>query len=120
MKFNRKYSTAIVLTLKSTKIIKAIKVLKLLKFAKPLITMISIAISVFAYSVAYSISLAITIVALMFVHELGHVIAINRVGFKAGRMVFIPFVGAMISAPKGMDRRQEAIIGIGGPWLGSL
>lgn len=120
MNNTRKYATLAVVALKSTKIIKALKLLKFLKFAKPLITIITITISLFAYSFAYSLSLGIMLIALMFVHELGHVAAINRLGLKAGRMIFIPFLGAMISAPKGMNRRQEAIVGIGGPWLGSL
>ncbi|MDB4984050.1 MAG: Zn-dependent protease [Patescibacteria group bacterium] len=44
----------------------------------------------------------------------------NREGFKTNGPVFIPFLGAALFAPKDMDRRQEAVIGIGGPILGSL
>jgi Zn-dependent protease len=58
---------------------------------------------------------------LLFVHELGHAIAMRRLGIPAGAPVFIPFVGAVI-AMRGMPRNAwvEAIVGIGGPLLGTL
>ncbi len=120
MKLNKNYKTALILVLKSKQFLALIKAAKLFKFAKPFIAMISVAISLFAYSLTYSISLAIAFIISMFVHELGHVYAINRLGLKAGRMIFIPFFGAMVGAPPGMDRRQEAYVGIGGPWAGTL
>lgn len=110
----------LVIALKSSKIIKAIKLLKLFKFAKPFVTMISIVLSLFAYSLAYNFLLGTTLVVLMFVHELGHVFAINKQGFKVNGMLFIPFFGAAIFPPKGMNRDQEAIIATGGPLLGSI
>jgi Zn-dependent protease len=110
----------ILLALKSKKLFSAILLLKSFKFAKPLVTIITLVISLFSYSLAYSVSLAASLIVMMFVHELGHVYAINRLGLKAGRMIFIPFLGAMVAAPEGMSRRQEAVVGIGGPWLGSI
>jgi Zn-dependent protease len=55
-----------------------------------------------------------------FVHELGHAIVLRRQGIHAGAPVFIPFVGAVI-AMKGIPRDAyvEALVGIGGPVLGS-
>jgi Zn-dependent protease len=120
MKKKGKISTVLVGALKSSKLLKAIKLIKLINFAKPFITILSIAISIFVYAFVYSPWLAIGLVAVIFVHEMGHVIAMNKEGYKTNGPVFIPFVGAALFAPKGMDRRQEAVIGIGGPLLGSL
>ena len=33
-------------------------------------------------------------VSLIFVHEMGHVIAMKKLGIKVGAMTFIPFIGA--------------------------
>jgi Zn-dependent protease len=52
---------------------------------------------------------------------MGHAVAMRRQGIPAGAPVFIPFVGAVI-AMKGMPRNAwvEAVVGIGGPLLGTL
>jgi Zn-dependent protease len=60
-------------------------------------------------------------VLLILVHELGHVIAMHFYGLKAGPPIFIPFLGALINMrerPK--DALQEAVVGIGGPILGTV
>ncbi len=115
-----KVNTLVALAVKGPKLFKLIKAIKLLKFAKPMVTMISIVISVGAYAIIYDPWIAVGLVALIFVHEMGHVVAMNNQGFKTSGPVFIPFLGAALFAPKDMNRRQEAIIGIGGPILGSL
>ncbi|MEI8223861.1 MAG: site-2 protease family protein [bacterium] len=115
-----KTSTFFALILKSPKLLKLFKILKLMKFAKPMVTIITIAISILAYSIVYSPWIAVGLVTLIFVHEMGHVIAMNRLGFKTSGPVFIPFLGAALFAPRDMTRKQEAILGIGGPLLGSL
>lgn len=120
MKNKGKISTALTVIIKGPKLLKTLKLVKFLKFAKPLITILSIAISICAYAIVYSPWLAVGLVVVIFAHEMGHVIAMNREGYKTSGPVFIPFLGAALFAPKGMDRRQEAVIGIGGPLLGSL
>jgi Zn-dependent protease len=59
-------------------------------------------------------------VALIFVHEMGHAVAIRRAGLEAGWPVFIPFFGAMI-ALKGRpaSRDVEARIAYAGPLAGT-
>lgn len=116
----KKISTLLTLAVKAPKIIKLLKIVKLMKFAKPMVTMLTIVISICAYAIIYNPWIAVGLVALIFVHEMGHVIAMNKEGFKTNGPVFIPFLGAALFAPKNMDRRQEAVIGIGGPILGSL
>lgn len=113
-------SSFVVIALKSTKLIKIIQALKLFKFAKPFVMVFSALVSILAYSAVWSPAFAIGLVLLLFFHEMGHVIAMNKEGFKTNAPVFIPFLGAMLFSPKNMDRRQEAVIGIGGVVLGGI
>ena len=59
-------------------------------------------------------------VGLLLVHESGHALAMRHYGIKFSPMVFVPFMGAVISM-KSMPRDawQDAIIALGGPLLGS-
>ncbi len=114
---NRKLLTWAGVLLKSTKLL---KVLKIFKFAKPMITVLSVFISVGLYSVVYNPMIGVGLVALLFVHEMGHIMALNKKGFKTSGPVFIPFLGAAIFAPTNMSREEEAYVGIAGPIVGSL
>jgi Zn-dependent protease len=62
----------------------------------------------------------VAFVVLIFLHELGHAVAIRRAGLEAGWPVFIPFFGAMI-ALKGTPptRAVEARIAYAGPLAGT-
>jgi Zn-dependent protease len=95
-------------------------IIPLLKFAK-LGTLISMFIAVWAYALFWGFPFALGFVLLIFVHELGHALVLRQQGIPAGAPVFIPFLGAVI-AMKGMPRNAwvEALVGIGGPVLGSL
>jgi Zn-dependent protease len=91
--------------------------LKFMKFT----TLISMVASVGAYSLFFGWRFALGFVLLIFVHELGHALALRQQGIPAGAPVFIPFMGAVI-AMKGRPRDAwvEAVVGIGGPLLGTL
>lgn len=54
------------------------------------------------------------------IHELGHVFAFKILGYKVSAPVFIPFLGAVVFGPIPKDRSEEALVGIGGPWLGTF
>jgi Zn-dependent protease len=85
-----------------------------------MVMVFSMLVSILAYSAVWTPAFAVGLVLLMLIHEFGHVIAMNKEGFKTSAPVFIPFLGAMLFSPKGMDRRQEAVIGIGGVVLGGI
>ncbi len=104
----------------STKLTKLAKAAKFLKVAKPMITLVTMSISAIAYAFWLGPWFAIGLVGMLFVHEMGHVFAMQKRGFQASAPVFIPFLGAVIFAPKMDSRDDEAFIGIGGPVLGSL
>jgi Zn-dependent protease len=78
-------------------------------------------ISVAAYSLFWGWQFAAGFVALLFVHEMGHVIQLRREGIKASTPMFIPFLGAAIfSRSLGENAAAEARVGLAGPVLGTL
>jgi Zn-dependent protease len=96
-------------------------VLLLLPKVKLLATSGSMLVSIAAYSLLFGWTFAIGFVILILIHEMGHVIALRREGIKASAPMFIPFLGAMISARSlGDNALAEARVGLAGPILGSL
>lgn len=95
-------------------------VLPALKFLK-LGTVLTMFLAVWAYAMFWGWPFALGFVLLIFVHEMGHAVVLQRLGIHAGAPVFIPFVGAVI-AMKGVPRNAwiEALVGIGGPILGGV
>ena len=58
---------------------------------------------------------------LLFLHEIGHVIQLRREGIKASAPMFIPFLGAVVTAKSmGDDAAAEARVGLAGPVLGTI
>jgi Zn-dependent protease len=84
-------------------------------------SILSMLVTVWVYALFFGWPFAVGFVALIFVHESGHAVAMRQQGIPAGAPVYIPFVGAFI-AMKGRPRDAfvEAIVGIGGPLLGTL
>jgi len=100
---------------------KAKGLLLLLPKVKLLATFGSAFVSIAAYALLWGWPFAAGFVALLFLHELGHVIQLRREGIKASAPMFIPFLGAVISARSlGSDAAAEARVGLAGPILGSL
>jgi Zn-dependent protease len=88
---------------------------------KVLTTVGTMLVSIAAYTTIWPVTFAIGIVILLLVHETGHVIALRREGIKASAPMFIPFMGAVISARSlGDNALAEARVGLAGPILGSL
>ena len=88
---------------------------------KLLATFGSMAVSIVAYGWLFGFTFAIGFVALLLLHELGHVIQLRREGVKAGAPIFIPFLGAVIASKAlGKDAAAEARVGLAGPILGSI
>jgi Zn-dependent protease len=100
---------------------KAKSLLILIPKLKLLTTFGSAVVSIGAYALIWGLPFAAGFVALLFLHELGHVIQLRREGVKASAPMFIPFLGAVISAKSmGRDAAAEARVGLAGPILGSL
>jgi Zn-dependent protease len=78
-------------------------------------------VSIAAYATIWGFQFALGFVVLILVHEMGHVIALRREGIKASAPMFIPFLGAVISARSlGDNAAAEARVGLAGPVLGSI
>ncbi len=95
--------------------LKASVVLVKFKFA------LSMAVSVIAYAFIFGWWYAVGFVALIAVHELGHVVALRFMGIKASLPTFIPFMGAFVtmkSKPKSVA--HEAVSALAGPAIGTL
>jgi Zn-dependent protease len=92
-----------------------------LKGAKFLTTSATMLVSVAAYAFIWGFPFAAGFVALLFVHEFGHYLQMRREGVQPGRIVFVPFLGAAISAKSlGGNALAEARVGLAGPVVGSL
>ncbi|MCK9911988.1 hypothetical protein MXD81_22730, partial [Microbacteriaceae bacterium K1510] len=60
-------------------------------------------------------------VYLIFVHEMGHLVAAKQKGIRTSPAVFIPFVGALISMKEQpRDAATEAYLAYGGPLAGLI
>jgi Zn-dependent protease len=89
----------------------------LAKFAVPLLTALA---SVGVYALILGWRFATGLVVLLFVHEMGHVLAIRAKGLPASLPVFIPFVGAAVFMNRmPLNVKDEAEIAIAGPLAGS-
>lgn len=94
--------------------------LALLKVAK-VGSLLSIFVSLGAYALVYGWKFAAALVYLIYIHEMGHLLAAKRKGIKTSSAIFIPFVGALIALkeePK--NANQEAYLAFGGPLLGTV
>src|SRR6185312_2395189 len=81
----------------------------------------TILVSLAAYALLWGWSFAAGFIALLFVHEMGHVIALRREGIKASAPMFVPFLGAVVAARSlGDNATAEARVGLAGPVLGSV
>jgi Zn-dependent protease len=81
----------------------------------------SMAVSVAAYALLWGWTFAAGFVGLIFVHEMGHVVALRRRGVRAGAPVFLPFLGAFVQmkeSPRSVF--IEAETALAGPYVGTV
>lgn len=93
----------------------------LLAFSKIGLTSITVLISVGAYALIFGWQFAIGLVALLFIHEMGHAVVMKMKGIPIGGMIFIPLLGAAVlmrQMPK--NAKDEAEVGIAGPIAGAI
>jgi Zn-dependent protease len=96
-------------------------ILLLLPKIKLLASSGTILVSLVAYALLWGFPFAAGFIALLFIHEMGHAIALRREGIKASWPMFIPFLGAVIAARSlGNNATAEARVGLAGPILGSI
>ncbi|NMP23137.1 site-2 protease family protein [Sulfobacillus harzensis] len=89
-----------------------------LKF-KALLVFGSVLLNLLVYGLAFGWAFAAGLVAVIAIHESGHVVANRRKGIPASLPVFIPFLGAFIGLRQmPQNAADEAFIGIMGPLFG--
>ncbi|HWA76891.1 MAG TPA: site-2 protease family protein [Polyangiaceae bacterium] len=82
-------------------------------------TVFSMLIALGAYWTIWGWQFALGFVLSIYVHEMGHVIALRRLGIPASAPMFIPFVGAFVRLNRGPDTvHDDAIAGLAGPIYG--
>jgi Zn-dependent protease len=78
-------------------------------------------VSVGAYALIWGWKFAVGFVALLFIHEMGHVLEAKRQGLPVSAPMFIPFLGALITLKQMPPNAwKEAQIALAGPIIGSL
>ena len=82
-------------------------------------TFFSMALSLGVYWAAWGWRFALGFLAAMYVHEMGHVAALSRLGIPFSAPMFIPGVGAVVrSAAYPTTPREDAQVGLAGPLWG--
>ena len=82
-------------------------------------TLLSMLLSMGVYWTAWGWKFAVGIVLSIYVHEMGHVIALQRYGFRASAPMFIPGLGALIRLKQQVvNPLEDAEIGLAGPIYG--
>ena len=94
-----------------------------LKFLLLGLTKASTFFSMFAffgvYWTAFGWPLALGLVVSIYIHEMGHVAALSRVGIEAGAPLFIPGLGALVRLRQRIDDPVvDARVGLAGPIWG--
>jgi Zn-dependent protease len=101
----------------------AVLLLGKLKFLLLGLTKISTFVSMFAffgvYWTVYGWPLALGLVISIYIHEMGHVSMLRRLGIESGAPLFIPGVGALVMLRQHIDDPlMDAKIGLAGPLWG--
>lgn len=89
--------------------------------AKVFLFFLTLMVSLLVYGLTFGWAFGIGLLAIIAIHESGHVLANRARGIEASWPTFIPFLGAVISlrqSPRNAD--DEAFIGIAGPVFGIL
>jgi Zn-dependent protease len=98
-----------------------LKFLGLLAGAFKFKTLATMMLSIGVYAIEWGWAFAAGFVLLIFVHEMGHAVAMRLEGIPAGAPVFIPFVGAFVAMQgRPRDAGVEARVAMAGPVTGSL
>lgn len=86
-----------------------------------LLPVASAVLSFFAAAVLFhSTGIALALLALIFVHEMGHVVALKLMRIPVSAPIFVPLVGAFVVPGQIRRARDVAIVALAGPFSGGL
>lgn len=82
-------------------------------------TLLSMLLSLGVYWSVWGWKFALGLVLSIYIHEMGHVLALRRFGFKASAPLFLPGLGAVIRMKQHpANAHEDAAIGLAGPIYG--
>jgi Zn-dependent protease len=82
-------------------------------------TFLSMFVAMGVYWTVFGGWFAAGLVLSIYVHEMGHVVALSRYGIHAGAPLFVPGLGAFIRLRQELtDPKQDARVGLAGPFWG--
>ncbi|MBB3907773.1 Zn-dependent protease [Anoxybacillus rupiensis] len=94
--------------------------LALAKFLK-LSSLISLFISFGLYALVYGWKFAVALIYLIYVHEMGHLMAARKKDIPTSKAIFLPFIGAVVALKKQPESaNDEAYLAYAGPLWGTL
>ena len=92
-----------------------------LKFGKLFGTVGTMLLAVGVYAIVFGWRYAVGIVAMLFIHEMGHYIAARQRGLRVGLPMFIPFAFAWVKLEDTPhDAETDAYVALAGPMLGTV
>jgi Zn-dependent protease len=92
-----------------------------LKFGFVFVKFAGLFVSIGAYALIWGWQWGVGFVALIFVHELGHMLEAKRQGLEVSWPTFIPFFGAYVTYKSaGLTPWRNALIALAGPFVGGL
>jgi Zn-dependent protease len=92
-----------------------------LKFGFVFVKFAGLFVSIAAYALIWGWQWGVGFVALIFVHELGHMLEAKRQGLQVSWPTFIPFFGAYVTYKSaGLTPWRNALIALAGPFVGGL
>lgn len=84
-------------------------------------TLMSMAVWIASFSLLMGWERAAVFGLLVYLHETGHIVALEYLGVGFSWPFFVPFVGAYVMPGRGMSRRvDQALVSLGGPALGMV
>jgi Zn-dependent protease len=82
-------------------------------------TLVSMAVSLGLYWSLWGWRFALGFVLSIYIHEMGHVAMLTRLGIRASAPMFIPFIGAIVRLKENLPTaREDARVGLAGPIWG--
>jgi Zn-dependent protease len=92
-----------------------------IKFGFVFLKFAGLFVSIAAYALIWGWQFGVGIVALIFLHEMGHAIEAKRQGLHVSFPTFIPFFGAYVTIKHaGLTPTRSALIALAGPFVGGL
>ena len=91
-----------------------------LKFGKLFGTVASMVVSIGIYALLFGWRYAVGIVAMLFLHEMGHYIAARQRGLQVRLPMLIPFIAWTTLEDAPHDAETEAYVALAGPMLGTV